>query len=316
MNVPPIYEQRRAVDSHLSHLGQKGPVALDGLLAALADGSPAARHAGARLRAYFEDGYSGPVTSGDVLAALNADVPVVSMPKTSPRQRPELTANHEIAKSPLEKFERSKTVQEWMAKAGDPDVVCAPPSEGEDRFLAALAEEIGFAGAAHVVSREAFDAYVQLGERPLARGVTDASFVDALRSGSYFAGSGSCGNGIYVADARRADVASHHAGAGGAVAQMTLKRGAKIVDDEKLGDAMDAAGMAHRDQTAKQAKLLRLRGKPEEASRYERRRIAEELLFYTDPGRYAALKGVDAIEVKGRNIFVVLNRTALRVADD
>jgi hypothetical protein len=320
VSTPPIYAQRQAVESFMANLGDaSGSVQLDGLLDALAHGSATAQVAGARLRAFFEaDGFVPTVTSSDVLRALTAEVqaPAVEFPKTTPRQRPELLENHEITKSPLTVFSRSRTVQGWLSKEGDPDRIFAPPSEGEDRFLSDLAREIGFAGAPHVVSAEALESFAALGEQKLMRGVTDTSFVDQLRSGAYFAGSGSCGNGIYVALASRADLAAHHAGSTGSVAEMTLKRGAKVANDVELNAEMDRLGAEHRDQTAKQVKLLGLKGQPERAAAYERERVAEELMFFTDPGRFAMLKGFDAIHVTGRNILVVLNRTALRVTED
>lgn len=301
----------------MAHIGGE-TVKLDGLLDALATGSPAARHAGQRLRAFFEaDGFVPTVTSADVRRALTSEVqaPVVTFEKTTPRQRPELLQNHEIAKSPLTAFSRSRTVQGWLTKEGDPDRIFAPPSEGEDRFLSDLAREIGFAGAPHVVSAADLESFAQLGETKLMRGVTDEGFVENLRTGAYFAGSGSCGNGIYVALDVRADLAAHHAGSEGSIAEMTLKRGAKVADHQELSEEMDRLGAAHREQTAKQVKLLKLKGRPTEAASYERDRIAEELMFFTDPGRYAMLKGIDALHVKSRNIMVVLNRTALRVSE-
>lgn len=74
---PPVFEQRQAVSSHLGALGAQsgGTVPLDALLARLDQGSPAARHAGARLRAYFaEDGFDRGVRSSDLQTALLSNV--------------------------------------------------------------------------------------------------------------------------------------------------------------------------------------------------------------------------------------------------
>ncbi|MCK6546023.1 hypothetical protein L6R52_09150 [Myxococcota bacterium] len=243
-------------------------------------------------------------------------------------QRPELTKLHEIARPKLDDARKSETVRRWLDRDAFTSAFL-PPSEGHDAFLSELLAELGFAGLPHVVSKTELDRALMQGERELLRGVTGPEFAEELRSGKLYAGTGSCGNGIYTVSSVRADYAGSKA-EGGVVMRMSLKRGAKVVDDETLDDAMSRDRAAMKARAAKDVEVLRTKARAKEATgdpkaaqklRAEAERLLRdterlELLLFTDPGRYAAHQGYDAVEVKGRAIYLVLNRTALRVQDE
>lgn len=91
MVKPNVREQRQAVSSHLSHMSgpNGGPVALVPLLARLDTGSAAAKHAGARLRAYFaEDGFDREVRAGQLTDALMSSVEAPELDPKRPTLNP------------------------------------------------------------------------------------------------------------------------------------------------------------------------------------------------------------------------------------
>jgi hypothetical protein len=168
-----------------------------------------------------------------------------------------------------------------------------------DWFLRELARDQGFDGFPHVVTKQEMDEYVANGERELFRGLdsygirgkTGEDLAEQYRAGDIYVGKGIFGNGIYVAyNSDKAD-AEEYAGveAEGAILRMSLKPNAKIISYDQL--------------LHEQSKDF-VKSYPE----------------LEDPGRYAAFKGYDVIDVgatKSRpKYMVVLNRTATRVQDE
>lgn len=165
-----------------------------------------------------------------------------------------------------------------------------------DEALHTIVAQQGFDGPARVVSRREMDKAVrgrdgdvemfrgvEGGER--ANGKTADQVHEQIRSGEDYQGLGSFGNGTYFSN-------SHGVAAGyGQVGRYALDRKAKIADYDKLLD--------------EQQTFLRSVGRESVTGQ-----------VFSDPGRYAAARGYDAIHVDRRESgngqeYVVLNRTAL-----
>jgi len=183
---------------------------------------------------------------------------------------------------------------------------------GEDAALNTLLREQGFNGKGNVISKAEIDRYINAGERELFRGVSEAKFADQFRDGDLFAGLGTYGNGTYTAygsgkldtgkfGGEGLKVAKDYAGSKGTIVRMTLKSDAKVVGyDDLLGEMMDYEDVLF-DKLAK-AKTAK-----------ERAAIEAEQLLIKDFGRFATMRGYDAIDVRREKYLVVLNRTALRI---
>lgn len=223
---------------------------------------------------------------------------------------------HPIAVSALPGGRPSSTLEAWLTRGPS-----LPPSEGHDDFLRELLEEIGFGGLPHLVSRLELDAFIRRGEVELFRGVTGPEFADALRRGRLYAGTGAAGNGIYTVIAARQDYARTKATELGTMVRMSLKAGARVVDDATLdlemGDELARMYGTADEQIARLRATAPASGRREaverEIARIGREADRRELLLYTDPGRFAAFKGYDAVRIEARGVYLVLNRTALRV---
>jgi hypothetical protein len=172
----------------------------------------------------------------------------------------------------------------------------------EALYTKAVIEEQGFDGPPHIVPRRVLDRYIVAGEVELLRGVSDVRHVEQLRHGAFFVGRGGFADGMYAVAGRSALViARQYTGAGaGALARMSLKQGARVIDSMVLEERALAALTS-----------IRLRATVERDIRNE-----ALLSLYNDYGRYAAYLGYDAIRVEGFDdevLYVVLNRTALRI---
>lgn len=190
----------------------------------------------------------------------------------------------------------------------DPSIASKLGDGGEDVALKSLLNEQGYDGKGSVVSKAELDVFIAKGERELFRGVTSAKFADDFRDGDLFAGLGTYGNGTYTAygsgKAEGLDVAKDYAGNKGSIVRMSLKSNAKVVGyDDLLGEMMDYEDTLYE-------KLDKA------TTKKAREAIEAEQLLIKDFGRFATLRGYDAIDVAREKYLVVLNRTALRIQDE
>lgn len=172
-----------------------------------------------------------------------------------------------------------------------------------DSTLESLAKESGFSELPKVVDEDELDRIIAEGHREIWRGVNQekkGEFTESFRSGEYFAGEGVYGNGIYTAtgeDAKRL-AALYSPGEYGAVMRMAIDKDAKVISYGELKTLMD-----------NEIKKIKLDLDNEKA--FFESKVTRDIL--SDPGRFAAINGYDAIEVEGQGQFIVLNRKALYI---
>lgn len=160
-----------------------------------------------------------------------------------------------------------------------------------DEMLHAITAKQGFNGRPAVASRQELDALIEAGHRPLFRGVqstatkTDAEMAEQIRTGEAYQGFGVWGNGTYTSN--QILVARRY----GVPVRMALHPQARVISQADL-KAEHQAFMARQPP-----------GSPSHR-------------VFSDPGRYAAARGYDAVDVKGslEDEVLVLNRSALTVA--
>jgi hypothetical protein len=196
----------------------------------------------------------------------------------------------------------------------------------EDKGLLAIAEARGYTAPPQVVSREEMNALVEAGAQELWRGFkgradlgkSAADFAEEMRSGPYWAGRGIAGSGTYAAiDWDYA--ADYAAWEEDAMLRMALAKGAKVTTGQELATQMaHARGMFDRRTAALQTRW-QAEGADNLTERLERRQVERDA-FYGDVGRYAALRGYDAIYQIGTDgvtpiAAVILNRKKLLVQD-
>jgi hypothetical protein len=216
--------------------------------------------------------------------------------------------------SSITAFEQTAAFRRYGAE------VMPDPEAAEEPYTKALIQEQGFDELPHVVSSLELDRYIQAGEPEIFRGVSDAVYADAFRSGDFFIGRGSYGSGMYAVGGGQAlAIARGHAGHG-VILRMAVKRDARIVDYDVL---QEAAYRAREDAIAR----IRAAGRAAVRAALERgdevevqrltaihdRLVEAEHAKYDDVGRYAAYYGFDAVHVANRDYYVILNRTAVRV---
>lgn len=196
----------------------------------------------------------------------------------------------------------------------------------QKNYMDELLHESGFDGLPTVLSQAELDQAVANGERELFRGVSDAAFADQLRDGELFIGNKNAnGSGIFAAYGPEGKTVATRYGSGrGAVVRMTLKPDARVIGYHELEQMLKA----EKAQSVVETNAMRERFKaqveaaatPEEAARIklETQQALDAHLVrtgftYSDIGRYAALKGYDAIDMESTQFMNVLNRTALRI---
>jgi stress response protein YsnF len=197
---------------------------------------------------------------------------------------------------------------------------------GRDKVLEVIMTRQGFGGLPKLVDKEEMDEAIASGAQEVFRGVKSDEAVRDTLYGPIYAGSGIRGNGIYVAygDGDR-ELAEQHAGQRGAqgVMRMALRKDANIIS---------LAG-AKRGLTREQNQAMRLRDSrldtlhkqqqqdgsiSKEDYDNTRRQIIvrydnEVATIFYDTGRWAALKGYDAIDIPSVQYKIILNRTALMI---
>lgn len=199
----------------------------------------------------------------------------------------------------------------------------------EDLYLKSILHDQGFDGKPDVRTKADIDAFVQQGETELFRGVTvryeggaepiRGKFTNQFRDGELFVGRGISGNGTYTA--HNGDMAREYAGPEGDVMRMTLKKDAKVIGDSeiynmrnKVREDLDRAfdPVMDRYQAGKMGKeefVMALE------SHYADVTKLTQSPMWNDPGRVAAVLGYDAIRVGLGDVYIILNRTAVRVQD-
>lgn len=215
------------------------------------------------------------------------------------REKKETIKNAKPAKDILESEESRKVLWDVVQKAHK-EYAKAGYTEQQDLKLKYLAKAQGFDAKPEVVAENELKQYAEENKVPiLYRGVTDPKYADEFRDGEYWAGRGLMCDGIYTAyDTHGKDVASQYAGDKGEVIQMCLDKDAKIIDYNDLEKEMSDW----------------MRGYSDEAKDFHTK--INDLL--ADPGRFAAAKGYDAINIKEElmvnwGMMVVLNRSKVKV---
>ena len=204
-----------------------------------------------------------------------------------------------------------------------------------DHSLAYIYEQQGFHARPTVVEQGEFDRMAQTGEIvPLYRGLIDqasdlggapaAELAERFRTGDqHYAGQGVFGNGTYATPQHHTAQYSYTSPhLGGSVLRMALRPGARVVDfdDLKRQYKQDSA-QGYYDRLSDQFLDGELTREQVTALKqeYERTRSVQWDDLIRDMGRYAAIKGYDAIGAYYDNLskeyreIVILNRGAVIV---
>jgi hypothetical protein len=163
-----------------------------------------------------------------------------------------------------------------------------------DPLLSEIYKANGFDVLPQVVPGAEINRLAGLGQPILYRGIGAGtsqealSYLDQFRSGDYFAGLGTYGNGTYVSTSARTAM-TYSRNNPDLVMRMVLAPGARVINGEDLLKEFTAAHGMNGGLQGDGKKLL------------------------LDPGRYAAARGYDAIKipkasVAGDDYYVILNR--------
>lgn len=200
---------------------------------------------------------------------------------------------------------------------------------GRDAILGRIYEKQGFNAKPTLLSKEDFDKEIGRGKHiEVFRGVTEKAHADDFKTGdTHYPGKGIYGNGTYTSD--QIDTANKYANAlnaNGAVMRIGLRKDAKIIDYNELRDEMMAnqVGLLNYNPIT----VARKQG---EKNGWSDKKITEEFTrlslekhelekkankIFADDGRYAALRGYDAIQAtfqRGESYYIILNRGKLIV---
>lgn len=167
-------------------------------------------------------------------------------------------------------------------------------AQGDDPLLAQILERQGFDGLPAKISSEEADSLVsEEGALRLFRGLRSTDSLSATEmaeqftDGKLFAGRGMFGNGTYASTAE--SYASGYARGGGQMMELVLRPGSRVVTHEELQKLMEELPPIPSNTKDPLLGLLK------------------------DPGRFAAMLGIDAVTVSGGLETLILNRTALMV---
>ena len=189
------------------------------------------------------------------------------------------------------------------------------PSNGDAR-LGKIMEMQGFDGNPHVVDDAELDSYVNNGEVEVLRGVEGGhGYAEQFQDGPLYAGEGVYGNGTYTS---RVDPSASYQDSAQRSAEEFAKDDGQVLRMSIKADAR----IAEYDQIAVEMKQYSndLMEKALDSGHY--RKQAPFIHTTKDVGRYAAMKGYDAIRIPRGNPngandceqFIILNRTATRVS--
>ena len=181
-------------------------------------------------------------------------------------------------------------------------------SSDEDTLLNKILEFKHFDGKPRIVSKAVLDDLVSKGNTELFRGVADKAHAEQLKYGKLFTGSGAYGSGIYTAFGEDGKTISKiYSKKGGVQLRMVLDKNAKIADYTTLTKQMHKESSKYSDSTNEDYMNKMTKHQQKEVD-------AIKEISYNNVGRYAALKGYDAIKNNGGDEFiVVLNRTKLTI---
>lgn len=194
----------------------------------------------------------------------------------------------------------------------------------QDAALAAIQREQGFDGQPTVLSRKDFRQAARSGEvRELHRGVSTEEQAEAFRTGELYAG----GVGMYGSGTYAATDLSHAREFGDSTMRIGLRQDARVISYSDLRAEMDAhvGGMkeiADIDRAmvreAESASGIERIGIYARAARRREEVGGPEYAVSQNPGRFAALRGYDAIDIpdgSGGPQMIILNRTAVIVEE-
>lgn len=194
-----------------------------------------------------------------------------------------------------------------------------PVGSSSDQYLEGLASESGFDALPISVTSTELDKIVSEGHRELFRGVGKKEYAEQFLSGKYFGGKGVDGNGIYTGFGDRGlPTAKNYAQGGGVVMRMAIDKGSDIrsiddiynsikVESEQLKSEIDELKSKHVKASTDVIK------KDIES---KIRHLTAKQRMIRDPGRYAVINGIDAIEVPDLDHLIVLNRGVLYVSKE
>jgi hypothetical protein len=202
-----------------------------------------------------------------------------------------------------------------------------------DEALAEVQHLQGFDGPPMVVDDARLGALVEAGWVRLWRGVAGtpgqtAGWLEEWAGGPLLPGKGIAANGTYAYT--RAEPAAAYAEPAGAVWDLALDPNAAVVAYETLQEevrtARDDLQRRLAELVADVAARMEAAGSVEERERIgveqasRQAALSAQVTVYSDPGRYAAARGYDAIALRephpdqpGEACYVILNRTATAV---
>jgi hypothetical protein len=168
----------------------------------------------------------------------------------------------------------------------------------EDPLLAQILKKQGFDGLPAKVTQEQADKLIQEGGLELFRGLastadrTAEQMIEAFTNGDLYAGRGMFGNGTYGSTLKNyAEGYANNGEFGGKTLRMVLDKDARVVTLEELTRLVDALPPIASNTTDPYYILLK------------------------DPGRYAAMLGIDAVTIADGAETLILNRTALHIVE-
>ncbi len=210
-------------------------------------------------------------------------------------------------------IDESEVVDKYVTKymSGDPSVFSK--IDNQDMFLSDIVKSNEFDGLPKLVSPDELDKIVAEGHRELWRGVSQKDFADKFKSGEYFAGTGIYGDGTYTAyGPRQIDIVSGYAGSeDGCIIRMAIDKDAKIITIDDLKREMSDYLNELSAESAKKLSAIP-KGDKDLYLRFSAENSVK-MIVANDPGKFAALKGYDAIDIPSENYMVVINRKALYV---
>lgn len=195
----------------------------------------------------------------------------------------------------------------------------------EDTKLKAVLEKQGFTAKPTVLPAAKID---ELGATlpKMYRGVNDfdgqkgSTFVTQFKKGEMFVGRGVIGNGIYAGSDYNY-VIKYAKDKPENVMTMILKPDAKIIDFADADKKSQTLVKAFNAKADKKETFISLAGLEDYMSQFNEltpNQLRDIGYLFTDPGRYAALNGYDAIryaDADGSSVYVLLNRGAVAVSE-
>jgi hypothetical protein len=302
----------RLTAKNLKRAGISPGVAVNALIHAAEARGQVAAVAGRPIAALKGQGLAPSEIRAKVAAGIADRIGVRPLPRRPPAAPPPAPKAAPPAPKPpggLPDLSRPADVLGWLRRAEADADASGVPAWRADGVLGRIREARGFNGLPEIGD---VDAAIRSGGTEAYRGVTAPGFAEAFRSGPHFPGLGFFGNGTYAAYpspalireegglagavARSRRTAGEYAGPGGELMRMALKPGAVTAAYEDVA----AEVRAYLDAIAASAALS--------AADLD---DLENLI--SDPGRYAAWKGLQAILVDRSGFLVLLDRRAVVV---